>query len=54
VPQGCSPQAADVHGDGHSEQLARLAEIAPPDVAEGARYAAVGDGYGDSPERGAA
>ncbi|MGY1740684.1 MULTISPECIES: aldo/keto reductase [unclassified Blastococcus] len=34
--------------------LARLAEIAPPDVAQGARYAATGPGYGDSPERGAA
>ena len=36
------------------EDLARLAEIAPPDVAQGARYAATGPGYGDSPERGAA
>jgi aryl-alcohol dehydrogenase-like predicted oxidoreductase len=36
------------------EDLARLAEIAPPDVAQGARYAAAGGGYGDSPERGAA
>ncbi len=34
------------------EDLARLAEIAPPDVAQGARYAATGPGYGDSPGRG--
>ncbi|MGY1769642.1 aldo/keto reductase [Blastococcus sp. SYSU D00813] len=37
-----------------AQDLARLAEIAPPDVAQGARYAATGPGYGDSPERGAA
>jgi aryl-alcohol dehydrogenase-like predicted oxidoreductase len=37
-----------------AEDLARLAEIAPPDVAQGVRYAATGPGYGDSPERGAA
>ena len=36
------------------DDLRRLAEIAPPDVAAGARYSAVAPGYGDSPERGGA
>jgi aryl-alcohol dehydrogenase-like predicted oxidoreductase len=37
-----------------AEDLSRLAEIAPPGVAHGARYAAARPGYGDSPEQGAA
>jgi aryl-alcohol dehydrogenase-like predicted oxidoreductase len=36
------------------DDLARLAAIAPPGVAQGGRYAATGSAYGDSPERGAA
>jgi aryl-alcohol dehydrogenase-like predicted oxidoreductase len=36
-----------------SEDLSRLAAIAPPGVAEGTRYLDAGYAYGDSPERGA-
>jgi aryl-alcohol dehydrogenase-like predicted oxidoreductase len=35
-----------------AEDLARLARIAPPGVAEGGRYADAGYVYGDSPEKG--
>ncbi|MCW2617066.1 MAG: aldo/keto reductase [Modestobacter sp.] len=35
-----------------AEDLARLARIAPPGVAEGGRYADAGYAYGDSPEKG--
>ncbi|MCW2509711.1 MAG: Aldo-keto reductase, partial [Modestobacter sp.] len=35
-----------------AEDLARLAQIAPPGVAAGGRYADAGYAYGDSPEKG--